>query len=126
LKSIENLGSIVSIGVHRFIKKTTLLETWDQPSLFSGFVQTKMNNNNQLRTAINQSGTGKSRKGSLGNVSVVFLLLSLIPQQILTQIPGSLEIVNTTKDTLMFSDDFESHTTGGAPEADTPKVGTWN
>ena len=85
-----------------------------------------MNNNNQLRTATNQSGTDKSPKGSLGNVSVVFLLLILIHQQILAQIPGSLEIVNTTKDTLMFSDDFESDTTGGAPEVDAPKVGTWN
>ena len=56
----------------------------------------------------------------------VFLLLSLIPQQILAQVSGSLEIVNVTKDTVIFSDDFESGTTGEAPEADDPKVGTWN
>ena len=56
----------------------------------------------------------------------VFLLLSLIPQQILAQVSGSLEIVNVTKDMVIFSDDFESGTTGEAPEADDPKVGTWN
>ena len=59
-------------------------------------------------------------------IIAVFLLLSLIPQQILAQVSGSLEIVNVTKDTVIFSDDFESGTTGEAPEADDPKVGTWN
>ena len=56
----------------------------------------------------------------------VFLLLNLIPQQILAQASGSLEIVNVTKNKVIFSDDFESGTTGEAPEADDPKVGTWN
>ena len=56
----------------------------------------------------------------------VFLLLNLIPQQILAQASGSLEIVNVTKNKVIFSDDFESGTTGEAPEADGPKVGTWN
>ncbi len=56
----------------------------------------------------------------------VFLLLSIIPQQILAQVSRSLEIVNVTKDTVIFSDNFESGTIGAAPEADDPKVGTWN
>ena len=34
--------------------------------------------------------------------------------------------MNVTKNKVIFSDDFESGTTGEAPEADGPKVGTWN
>ena len=65
-------------------------------------------------------------KHLLITIIAVFLLLNLIPQQILAQASGSLEIVNVTKNKVIFSDDFESGTTGEAPEADGPKVGTWN
>ena len=65
-------------------------------------------------------------KHLLLTTTAVFLLLSIIPQQILAQVSGSLEIVNVTKDTVIFSDDFESGTIGVAPEADDPKVGIWN
>ena len=68
----------------------------------------------------------QGRTGWLCIVSMALLILNLIPQQILAQVSGSLEIVNVTKDTVIFSDDFESGTTGGAPEANDPKVGTWN
>ena len=65
-------------------------------------------------------------KHLLPTTIAVFLLMSIMPLQILAQVSGSLEIVNVTKDTVIFSDDFESGTIGEAPEADDPKVGTWN
>ena len=60
----------------------------------------------------------------LDTLSKTLLLLSLMSQQILAQVSGSLEIVNVTKDTIIFSDNFESGIAGGAPGADDPKVGT--
>ena len=62
----------------------------------------------------------------LDTLSKTLLLLSLMSQQILAQVSGSLEIVNVTKDTIIFSDNFESGIAGGAPGADDPKVGTWS
>ena len=89
----------------------------------SGLAKLWMNNHNQLATPI-MSDIYKARKNILGSVSMIFSILGLIAQQVLGQV--SLEIVNITKDTVIFSDNFESGTIGEAPEADDPKVGIWN
>ena len=47
-------------------------------------------------------------------------------QHVFTQAPGCLEIVNTTKNIVIFSDDFESAIIGEVPEANDPKIGIWD
>ena len=89
------------------------------------FVQTKMNTYKEL-TPINRSNTYRGQKIKLVSISMFFLVLIMYCQQILAQAAGGLEIVNITKNTVIFSDDFESGTIGGAPEASDPKVGIWD
>ena len=47
-------------------------------------------------------------------------------QYVFTKAPGCLGIVNTTKNIVIFSDDFESGIIGEVQEVNDPKIGIWD